>query len=49
VARGAAARLDALGATHGGEARLPSLVTTFAEAARLEARFWQMGLDAAPP
>lgn len=47
VARGAAARLDALGATHGGAARLPSLVATFAEAARLEARFWQMGLDAA--
>lgn len=47
VARGAADRLDALGDTHGGAARLASLARTFATGARLEARFWQMGLDAA--
>ena len=47
VARGSAARLDALGDTHGGPARLASLTRTFAQAARLEAAFWQMGLDAA--
>jgi thiaminase/transcriptional activator TenA len=29
------------------EARLPDLVATFAAASRLEADFWQMGLDAA--
>ena len=47
-ARSAAARLDALGASHGGEARLPLLTWTFAEASRLEADFWAMGLRAAP-
>ena len=47
LARAAAARFDRLGETHGGEARFASLAATFAEAARLEARFWQMGLDAA--
>lgn len=47
VARGAAARLDALGESHGGAARMASLSRTFATAARLEAAFWQMGLDAA--
>jgi thiaminase/transcriptional activator TenA len=47
VARGAADRLDALGETHGGAARLPSLTRLFAEAARLEANFWQMGVNAA--
>jgi len=46
IARGAAARLDALGVSHGGEARFKSLSHDFAEAARLEARFWQMGLNA---
>lgn len=47
LARDAAERLDALGRSHGGEARFRSLSATFAEAARLEADFWQMGLDAA--
>ncbi|MXP63961.1 thiaminase II [Roseomonas sp. M0104] len=47
LARGAAERLDALGVSHGGEARFRTLAATFAEAARLEAAFWQMGLDAA--
>ncbi|TCZ54639.1 TenA family protein [Roseicella aquatilis] len=46
LARGAAARIDRLGGTHGGESRFASLRATFAEAARLEARFWQQGLDA---
>ncbi|MFT8243117.1 thiaminase II [Roseomonas sp. BN140053] len=48
VAARGVARLDALGASHGGEARLASLTATFAEAARLEADFWQMGLNAVP-
>jgi thiaminase (transcriptional activator TenA) len=47
LARGAAERLDALGVSHGGEARFASLSATFGEAARLEAAFWQMGLNAA--
>jgi thiaminase/transcriptional activator TenA len=47
LARGAAARIDALGRSHGGEARFALLAPVFAEAARLEARFWQQGLDAA--
>jgi thiaminase/transcriptional activator TenA len=47
IARGAAARLDRLGASHGGAARLPVLSATFIEASRLEADFWQMGLNAA--
>ncbi|WP_419899937.1 TenA family protein [Roseomonas sp. USHLN139] len=47
LARGAAERLDRLGETHGGTARFASLSATFSEAARLEADFWQMGLDAA--
>lgn len=46
VARAAAERLDALGMSHGGEARFASLCATFGEAARLEAAFWQMGLEA---
>jgi thiaminase/transcriptional activator TenA len=46
LARGAAARIDALGRSHGGEARFALLAPVFAEAARLEARFWQQGLDA---
>lgn len=46
-ARASAQRLDALGVSHGGEARFASLAATFAEAARLECAFWQMGLDAA--
>jgi thiaminase/transcriptional activator TenA len=47
LARGAAARIDALGRSHGGDARFALLAPVFAEAARLEARFWQQGLDAA--
>lgn len=47
LARAAAARIDALGESHGGHARFAALSATFAEAARLEARFWQQGLDAA--
>ena len=47
LAKSAAARIDALGESHGGTARLASLSATFAEAARLEVAFWQQGLDAA--
>ena len=47
MARAAAARIDALGESHGGEARFGRLAADFAEAARLEQRFWQQGLDAA--
>lgn len=46
LARAAAARIDALGESHGGEARFARLSADFAEAARLEQRFWQQGLDA---
>jgi thiaminase (transcriptional activator TenA) len=46
LARGSAARLDALGESHGGAARFASLAADFAKAARLEAEFWQMGLRA---
>lgn len=47
LARAAAVRIDALGESHGGHARFPMLAATFGEAARLEQRFWQQGLDAA--
>ena len=47
LARAAAKRIDDLGVSHGGEARFPMLSATFSEAARLEQRFWQQGLDAA--
>ena len=46
LAQAAAARIDTLGESHGGAARFPMLAATFAEAARLEGRFWQQGLDA---
>ncbi|WP_159997968.1 TenA family protein [Roseomonas sp. 18066] len=46
LASSAARRLDKLGETHGGGPRFASLSATFSEAARLEADFWQMGLDA---
>ncbi|MCK8784005.1 thiaminase II [Roseomonas sp. NAR14] len=49
LAKAAAARIDALGESHGGEIRFAALAATFTEATRLEARFWQMGLDAAEP
>ena len=47
LAKAAAARIDALGVSHGGAARFAMLAGIFSEAARLEARFWQQGLDAA--
>jgi thiaminase (transcriptional activator TenA) len=46
MAREAEAALDEQFARRGGEGRLPSLAANFAVAARLEADFWQMGLDA---
>jgi len=46
LAREAAAALDEQFAHRGGEGRIPALAATFATAARLEADFWQMGLDA---
>ena len=39
--------LDALAARRGGRARFAQLATTFRTATRLEAAFWQAGLDAA--
>jgi thiaminase/transcriptional activator TenA len=44
----AAAALDEQFARRGGEGRFSSLAGTFAGAARLEADFWQMGLEAQP-
>ena len=44
VARKSAALLDGLAARRGGAARLPELARLFAQACRLEASFWQMGL-----
>jgi thiaminase (transcriptional activator TenA) len=46
LAREAAVVLDKQFALRGGEGRFPLLAATFATAARLEADFWQMGLDA---
>jgi thiaminase/transcriptional activator TenA len=46
LAREATAALDEQFARRGGEGRFPSLAATFATAARLEADFWQMGLEA---
>ncbi len=46
LAREAAAALDEAFARRGGEGRFSSLADTFATAARLEADFWQIGLDA---
>ena len=48
LARDAEAALGEQSARRGGDQRFPSLSATFATAARLEADFWQMGLDAAP-
>lgn len=45
VAYGAAERLDRLWARRGNEARYAPLLETFRAACRLEAGFWQMGLD----
>lgn len=47
LARDAAAALDEQFAARGGEGRFPALAASFATAARLEADFWQMGLEAA--
>jgi thiaminase/transcriptional activator TenA len=47
LARAAAAALDEQFTRRGGEGRFPALATSFATAARLEADFWQMGLNAA--
>jgi thiaminase/transcriptional activator TenA len=47
LARDAAAALDDAFARRGGEGRFPALAASFAGATRLEADFWQMGLDAA--
>lgn len=46
-ARGSLALLDRLFDERAGEGRMASLTQTFRQAARLEAQFWQMGLDAA--
>jgi thiaminase/transcriptional activator TenA len=46
LAGAAAAALDEQFARRGGEGRFPALAASFATAARLEADFWQMGLDA---
>ena len=47
LARDCAAALDEQFARRGGEGRLPALASSFGAATRLEADFWQMGLDAA--
>src|SRR5580704_2117782 len=46
LAREAAAALDEQFARRGGEGRMPALGAAFTIATRLEADFWQMGLDA---
>jgi thiaminase/transcriptional activator TenA len=46
LAREMAAALDEQFARRGGEGRIPALAATFSTAARREADFWQMGLDA---
>ena len=47
VAKAEITLLDALAPKRGGEARIADLTQTFATASRLEADFWQMGLDLA--
>ena len=47
IASAAVGQLESLGASRGGEARFDDLAATFAHATRLEAAFWQMGLNAA--
>lgn len=46
VARAAATELDRLWRIRAGGGRFDSLLQTFVQATRLEAAFWQMGLDA---
>jgi len=48
VAAASVKQLDRLGAERLTQARRPALVETFRQATRLEAAFWQMGLDRAP-
>jgi thiaminase/transcriptional activator TenA len=48
LAQEAEAALDEQFARRGGEGRFPALADGFAAATRLEADFWQMGLDAQP-
>jgi thiaminase (transcriptional activator TenA) len=48
LARDAEAALDEQFARRGGEVRFPSLSASFTTAARLEAEFWQMGLEVQP-
>jgi thiaminase/transcriptional activator TenA len=48
LAKEAAAALDEQFARRGGEARFAALAANFTTAARLEADFWQMGLQAPP-
>lgn len=48
VAAAAARQLDRLGAERLTPARWPALAESFRQATRLEAAFWQMGLDLAP-
>ena len=45
VAQGAIGMLDRLIARRGGDGRVAGLTETFRQATRLEAAFWQMGLD----
>ncbi len=47
LAQDAAAALDDQFARRGGESRFPALARCFTAATRLEADFWQMGLEAA--
>jgi thiaminase/transcriptional activator TenA len=47
VVRAAVARIDKLADRRGGMARFEQIARTFQAATRLEAGFWQMGLDAA--
>ena len=46
VAAAGRRRLDDLSRRSMAEGRFPELAATFAKATRLEADFWQMGLDA---
>ena len=48
VAADEALYLDRLMEKRGGPGRMPALIETFRQATRLEAAFWQMGLDADP-
>ena len=45
LANAASKQLDTMAGRRLSEARLPALISTFSRATRLEAQFWQMGLD----